>query len=248
MSASVAKMASALLTNPREDKRLFWKGEGSQARETHDHRSDDFGTHKVTKHAIFLDRESNVKKAVASSNLLPDVAIIDPMLTVSCPPPVTASAGIDAFLHAAEPIPFEDGKPYYRCNISGGDLHYQPVAGAGLRRRTGSGCPLLYVSGQPDVPGMVLNNSGTSLVHAMAYPVGGEHHTPHGVTLSALVVACFDYIRVSKQEKMVRLGRAMGEPVDGLPPRKLSPCPRCDPPLDPECGTSGLLERPEDHR
>jgi len=42
------------------------------------------------------------------------------------------------------------------------------------------------------------------------------------VTLSALVVACFDYVRVSKQEKMVRLARAMGEPVDGLPPREAS--------------------------
>ena len=70
--------------------------------------------------------------------------------------------------------------------------------------------------------GMVLNNSGTSLVHAMAYPVGGEYHTPHGVTLSALVIACFDYIRMAKREKMVRLAKAMGEPVDGLPPREAS--------------------------
>jgi alcohol dehydrogenase class IV len=79
-----------------------------------------------------------------------------------------------------------------------------------------------YMSLGSLMSGIVLNNSGTSLVHAMAYPVGGEYHTPHGVTLSALVVACFDYIRVSKQEKMVRLGRAMGEPVDGLPPREAS--------------------------
>jgi alcohol dehydrogenase class IV len=65
----------------------------------------------VTKHAIFLERESNVKKAVASTNLLPDVAIVDPMLTVSCPPPVTASAGIDVFLHAAEPFLSKNANP-----------------------------------------------------------------------------------------------------------------------------------------
>ena len=51
----------------------------------------------------------------------------------------------------------------------------------------------------------------------MAYPVGGEHHTPHGVTLSALLIACFEYVAVAKAEKMAALARAMGEPIDGLP-------------------------------
>jgi alcohol dehydrogenase class IV len=70
--------------------------------------------------------------------------------------------------------------------------------------------------------GVVLNNSGTSLVHAMAYPVGGEHHTPHGVTLSALLIACFDYVAVAKAEKMAALACAMGEPIDGLAPREVT--------------------------
>ena len=68
--------------------------------------------------------------------------------------------------------------------------------------------------------GVVLSNSGTSLVHAMAYPVGGEYHTSHGITLSALLIACFEGILVAKQGKMVLLARAMGEPIDGLSPRE----------------------------
>jgi len=68
--------------------------------------------------------------------------------------------------------------------------------------------------------GMVLSNSGTSLVHAMAYPVGGEYHTSHGITLSALLLACFEGILMAKQEKMILLAKAMGEPVDGLAPRE----------------------------
>jgi alcohol dehydrogenase class IV len=55
----------------------------------------------------------------------------------------------------------------------------------------------------------------------MAYPVGGEHHTPHGVTLSALLIACFEYVAVAKAEKMAALARAMGEPIDGLAPREV---------------------------
>ena len=68
--------------------------------------------------------------------------------------------------------------------------------------------------------GMVLNNSGTSLVHALSYPVGGEFHTPHGVTLSALLPACFEYIIVARQEKMAKLSKAMGENTEGLSERE----------------------------
>jgi alcohol dehydrogenase class IV len=218
----VAKMASALLTNPGKTKDYFGKEKVPKRGKPTIIVPTTSGTGaEVTKHAIFLDRESNVKKAVASSNLLPDVAIIDPMLTVSCPPPVTASAGIDAFLHAAEPFlskmanPITDAMSLEAISITSRWLGPAFADGQDLDAR-------YYMSLGSLMSGMVLNNSGTSLVHAMAYPVGGEYHTPHGVTLSALVVACFDYIRVSKQEKMVRLGRAMGEPVDGLPPREAS--------------------------
>lgn len=218
----VAKMASALLTNPGKTRDYFGKEKVPKRGKPTIIVPTTSGTGaEVTKHAIFLDRESNVKKAVASSNLLPDVAIVDPMLTVSCPPPVTASAGIDAFLHAAEPFlskmanPITDVMSLEAISITSRWLGPAFADGQDLDAR-------YYMSLGSLMSGIVLNNSGTSLVHAMAYPVGGEYHTPHGVTLSALVVACFDYIRVSKQEKMVRLGRAMGEPVEGLPPREAS--------------------------
>jgi alcohol dehydrogenase class IV len=44
---------------------------------------------------------------------------------------------------------------------------------------------------------------------------------PHGVTLSALLIACFDYVAVAKAEKMAVLARAMGEPIDGLAPSEV---------------------------
>ena len=218
----VAKMASALLTNPGKTKDYFGKEKVPKRGKPTIIIPTTSGTGaEVTKHAIFLDREANVKKAVASSNLLPDVAIVDPMLSVSCPPSVTASAGIDAFLHAAEPFlsknanPVTDALALEAISITSRWLGPAVADGQDLDAR-------YHMSLGSVMSGIVLNNSGTSLVHAMAYPVGGEYHTPHGVTLSALVIACFDYIRMAKQEKMVRLARAMGEPVEGLPPREAS--------------------------
>jgi alcohol dehydrogenase class IV len=157
---------------------------------------------------------------VASSNLLPNVAIVDPVLTLSCPPPVTASAGIDAFIHAAEVFlsknanPITDALALESVSIITRWLGPAFADGQEMDARYQMSLGSLMA-------GIVLNNSGTSLVHAMAYPVGGEHHTPHGVTLSALLIACFDYVAVAKAEKMARLAQAMGEPIEGLPVREM---------------------------
>jgi alcohol dehydrogenase len=216
----VAKMASALVTNPGKTKDYFGREKVPKRGKPTIIIPTTSGTGaEVTKHAIFLDREVNVKKAVASSALLPNVAIVDPMLTVSCPARVTASAGIDAFIHAAEPFlsknanPITDALALEAVSIITRWLGPAFADGQNLEAR-------YHMAMGSLMAGIVLNNSGTSLVHAMAYPVGGEYHTPHGITLSALLLACFEGIMVAKQEKMVKLAMAMGEKIDGLPARE----------------------------
>ncbi len=216
----VAKMASALVTNPGKTRDYFGREKVPKRGKPTIIIPTTSGTGaEVTKHAIFLDREVNVKKAVASNALLPNVAIVDPMLTATCPPPVTASAGMDAFIHAAEPFlsknanPITDALALEAVTIITRWLGPAFADGQNLDAR-------YYMALGSVMSGMVLNNSGTSLVHAMAYPVGGEYHTSHGVTLSALLLACFEGIVMAKQEKMLLLAKAMGEPVDGLPSRE----------------------------
>lgn len=174
---------------------------------------------EMTKHAIFLDRESNVKKAVASSALLPDVAIVDPMLTVSCPSHVTASSGIDAFIHAAEPFISKNANAVTEVIA----LEAVQMITRWLGPAFADGQDLdarYYMSLGSMMSGMVLNNSGTSLVHALAYPIGGEFHCSHGVSLTALLATCFEYVLVARQDKMIMLAEAMGEQVEGLSPRE----------------------------
>lgn len=218
----VAKMASALVTNPGKTKDYFGPEKVPKRGKPTIIIPTTSGTGaEVTQHAIFLDREVNVKKAVASSALLPNVAIIDPMLTVSCPPSVTASSGLDAFIHSAEPFlsknanPITDAIALDAISIITRWLGPAFADGKDLEAR-------YYMALGSLMSGMVLSNAGTSLVHAMAYPVGGEHHTPHGVSLSVLMLACFDYIAVAKESKMALLAEAMGEPIKGLAPRKVA--------------------------
>ena len=217
----VTKMASALVTNPGITQDYFGREKVPLRGKPTIIVPTTAGTGaEVTKHAIFLDRAINVKKVVASSNLLPNIAIVDPVLTVSCPPSVTASSGIDAYIHAAEAFLSKN------ANAITDTLALESVSQItkwlGPAFADGQDMEARYqMSLGSMMAGIVLNNSGTSLVHAMAYPVGGEHHTPHGVTLSALLLACFEYVAVAKAEKMAALARAMGEQIDGLAPREV---------------------------
>ncbi|MCE5283874.1 MAG: iron-containing alcohol dehydrogenase [Deltaproteobacteria bacterium] len=218
----VSKMAAALVTNPGTTRDYFGREKVPKRGTPTIIVPTTAGTGaEVTKHAIFLDREINVKKVVASSNLLPNVAIVDPVLTMTCPPSVTASSGIDAYIHSAEAFLSKN------ANAMTDALALESIAiiskWLGPAFADGQNMEARYqMSLGSLMAGVVLNNSGTSLVHAMAYPVGGEHHTPHGVTLSALLIACFDYVAVAKAEKMAALARAMGENIDGLAPREVN--------------------------
>jgi alcohol dehydrogenase class IV len=220
----VAKMVSALITNPGRTEDYFGREKVPMRGKPTIIVPTTSGTGaEVTKHAVFLDRTNNVKKVVASGNLLPNVAIVDPALTLTCPPPVTASAGIDAYIHAAEAFLSKN------ANTITDTLALESISlltrWLGPAFADGQDMEARYqMSLGSLMAGMVLNNSGTSLVHAMAYPVGGEYHTPHGVTLSALLIACFEYIAVVKAEKMALLARAMGEPIDDLPSREVVDC------------------------
>ena len=145
-------MASALVINPGKTTDYFGKEKVPRPGKPVIMIPTTAGTGaEMTKHAIFLDRESNVKKAVASNALLPNVAIIDPMLTVSCPPNVTASAGIDAFIHAAEPFVSKNANSVTEVIALEAVKIITRWLGPCFCRRSKPGCALSYVSGQYDV-------------------------------------------------------------------------------------------------
>ncbi|MDY0236954.1 MAG: iron-containing alcohol dehydrogenase [Gudongella sp.] len=216
----VAKMTAALMTNPLGTRDYFGKEKVLNKAIPSILIPTTSGTgSEVTKHAIFLDEENNVKKAVASSNIMPTVAIIDPMTTLTCPQIVTANTGFDAFLHAAEPILST------RSSILTDTIALKAISiisrWLGPAYADGNNVEARYNMALGSLlAGLVLNNAGTSLVHALAYPIGGEFHVPHGPSLTGLVNSCFDYIMVAKQEKFAEIAEAMGEVTQGISERE----------------------------
>ncbi|RAS91818.1 hypothetical protein A3863_04895 [Priestia endophytica] len=159
---------------------------------------------EVTMNAIFGDEEQQVKRGLVSPAFLPDVAIIDPELTISCPPRVTAASGVDAFTHAIESyiaikatpltkIYSEKAMKLFTSNITRA-VHN----GRDLEARIG-------MSWLSSLAGVALANAGVGAVHALAYPLGGKFHIEHGVSNALLMPFVFEVIGKTCTKEMIEV-------------------------------------------
>ena len=131
----------------------------------------------------------NEKMGVVSPVILPDVALLDPELTLGLPPHVTAATGIDAMVHAIEAYASKsaNNNPLSRVlaqqalTLIGASIETAVHNGANLAARSA----MLLGS---MLAGQAFANSPVAAVHALAYPLGGHFHIPHGLS-NALVLA-----------------------------------------------------------
>ncbi|KZK87926.1 1,3-propanediol dehydrogenase [Pseudovibrio sp. W64] len=142
---------------------------------------------EVTPISIITTGEAE-KKGVVSPTLLPDVAILDADLTVGLPPHVTAATGIDAMVHAIEAY----------TSTSANNNPVSKVLAQEALRLLGANIEKAVNTPQDKearsnmllgsmLAGQAFANSPVAAVHALAYPIGGIFHVPHGVS-NALVL------------------------------------------------------------
>ena len=131
----------------------------------------------------------NEKMGVVSPVILPDVALLDPELTLGLPPHVTAATGIDAMVHAIEAFASKsaNNNPLSRMlaqqalTLLGGAIETAVHRGGDIEARSA----MLLGS---MLAGQAFANSPVAAVHALAYPLGGHFHIPHGLS-NALILA-----------------------------------------------------------
>jgi alcohol dehydrogenase class IV len=142
---------------------------------------------EVTPIAVVTTGNSE-KKGVVSAVLLPDLALLDPELTISLPPIVTAATGLDAMVHAIEAFTSISGnnnpisKYLARSALSLLAGAIQTAVNNGSDRVARSDMLLGSM-----LAGQAFANSPVAAVHALAYPLGGHYHVPHGLS-NALVL------------------------------------------------------------
>lgn len=149
------------------------------------------------------------KDVVTHDYLLPDAAIVDPALTVSLPPKVTAATGIDALTHAIEAYvsvnanPVTDGLALQAIRMISGSIRTAVSDGGNKEARS----DMSYGS---FLAGLAFFNAGVSGVHALAYPLGGQFHISHGESNAVLLPYVMGYIRPSCEKRMRDIYGAMG--------------------------------------
>jgi alcohol dehydrogenase len=172
---------------------------------------------EVTRMAVFTDKDANLKRVVSAQNILADVAIVDPNMTRSMPPAVTAATGIDAFIHAVESYvavnasPLTDTIALEATRLIAENLGPAFAKGDNLAARYNMALGSLMA-------GITLNNAGVGAVHALAYPIGAEYHLAHGPALTVIFPATMRSISIACLPKYRKLAEAMGMDVEGLAP------------------------------
>jgi alcohol dehydrogenase len=168
---------------------------------------------EATQNSVITDPDRRLKKSIRGEGLLPDVAVVDAELTLSCPPGVTAGSGMDALVQAIESyfsthaIPTTEALSLRAVELIAPNL---PVAfedgeNAAARAALAEGSHMA---------GLALGSARLGAVHGMAHPVGLVYDLPHGVVCAILMPQVLEQNMTAATDKYDELRRALGgEPV-----------------------------------
>jgi alcohol dehydrogenase class IV len=164
---------------------------------------------EVSPNAVLLDEAAKLKKAAISPQLVPDAAYVDPLLTLSVPPAVTAATGMDALTHCIEAYankfahPLVDPIALAGIGLIARNLARAVENGNDVAARTAVTQGSLY-------GGMCLGPVNTAAVHALSYPLGSEYHVAHGVSNAVLLPHVLEFNLPAAPTRYADIAVAMG--------------------------------------
>jgi alcohol dehydrogenase len=170
---------------------------------------------EVSSLAMVTDDADGVKKLISDKKLFPDVALVDPLLTHSVPPKLTAYTGMDALCHAMgcyitrKANPLSDSLAIEAIYLISHSLRQAVLRGEDRAAR--------YNLSLGASIGMIARiNSGGGAVHGLSYPQTEKYHFPHGKAIALIMPYVMEYNVSSAIPKFTRMAVAMGEKIEGL--------------------------------
>ncbi len=170
---------------------------------------------EVSQFTIITDTTRDVKMLIASLNIMPRVALVDPLMTLTMPQKITAATGLDALTHAIEAFvsvkaqPITDTLALQAIRVIAGNIRQAWSNGDNIEARTNMMIGALQA-------GMAFSNSSVALVHGMARPIGAYFHVPHGVSNAALLPTVIEFSIPGNPKRYAEIAEAMGEITEGL--------------------------------
>lgn len=188
---------------------------------------------EVSHAAVLTDPDQQMKFSTLSWHLRPTMAVVDPELTVSCPPQATADSGIDALTHAVEAytavhsfdldVPVGEAWPYDGKSPIGDCLAERAIQLVGrhlatavrepenIEAREGMALAALLA-------GLAFSNCAVAAVHALEYPLGGALHCSHGAGNGLLLPYVMRFNRPAREREFARIAELLGAETAGLSP------------------------------
>ncbi|MEM3713900.1 MAG: iron-containing alcohol dehydrogenase, partial [Nitrososphaeria archaeon] len=164
---------------------------------------------EVTNAAVIYDEESNTKLEFIDRFITPDLAVLDPNMTRTLPPKVTAFSGIDALTHAIEAFvdvdatPFSDMFAKEAISIIVSHLENACVNGEDLEERG-------WMAIGATLAGVAFSHSECGIVHGIAHALGAVNRVPHGIANAIILPYGMEYNLEARPEKFAELAKVLG--------------------------------------
>ncbi|ACK63219.1 iron-containing alcohol dehydrogenase [Bacillus cereus] len=165
---------------------------------------------EVTSVAVITNKKTDVKMMMKHPSFIPKVAIIDPVLTSSLSPQITAATGIDALCHAIEAYISKVSQPLtdvLALSAIESIMKYLRIAyedGRNMEAREA----MMIASLQA---GIAFSNASVTLVHGMSRPVGALFHVPHGISNAILLPTVLEFTKTSAMKRLAKIGRSLNK-------------------------------------
>lgn len=174
---------------------------------------------EVTFTAVFIRKDLRKKEGMNSPYLYPELALLDPELTLSLPPGPTAATGIDALCHAIESYTSVNASPMSEVvsleaiGLISENLRTCVHDGKNLDARENMLLGSLYA-------GLGLANAGVGAAHSLSYPLGGRYGVGHGLANAVMLPRIMEFNLPGALEKFAVIADVMGERSEDLPVRE----------------------------
>jgi alcohol dehydrogenase class IV len=169
---------------------------------------------EVTKNAVITSADRKSKKSIRSDFMIPNLALVDPSLTLGVPPAATADTGLDALIQNLEAYtsknagPLTDTLARKGIELSGKHLLRAVENPADLEAREALALSSLY-------GGITLANAGLGLAHGLSHPIGIRFGLPHGRACAVTMPRVMELNYPARRDRYDEIGALLGVPRDG---------------------------------
>lgn len=164
---------------------------------------------EATQFTIITDTEHDVKMLIAGAPLIPELAIVDPVFTLTAPASVTAATGVDALCHAIESFTSRKAQPLSRTfSLSAAKRIFANLATCVSEPSNVEAHTQMSIAATE--AGIAFNNSSVTIIHGMSRPIGALFHVPHGLSNAMLMEACFDFALDGAYPEFAEVARYCG--------------------------------------